>query len=1153
MNKYDNIVAKLKKFHRKFYINELLKGLILFFSIGLLYFLVTVSLEYFFWMGQKARLALFWLFVGVELALFGRFIIYPLLKLLNISKGISKEEAARIIGKHFPEVDDKLLNILQLKRAGEGSTSELLAASIDQKAEELQPIPFQFAINFKSVLPYLRYAVIPVLIVLAIWASGKFNMFSDSYSRVVNYQQAYEPPAPFSFHILNTELQSEENKNFELSIATQGEIIPQDVKIHYDDESYLLKNEKNGKFSYTFDRVDKNKKFYLTANTVRSLEYELEVIPVPKLLDFNMHLNYPSYLKKSNNTVKGTGNITVPEGTEVGWNLNTQSTDRVKLELPDTILNFSKQDNAFNLKQVFKRNTTYQIATSNTNLEDFEKLSYQIKVVRDQFPEIDVEMKRDTVQDDELYFHGSVSDDYGLSRLQLVFYPSKEENLKQRRSIQISHSNYDEFLYAFPDTLNLKQGVAYDLYFQVFDNDGVNGAKVTKSEVFSYRKLTDDEEEDRQLENQKESIQGMQKSLDQMKSTDEALEELDRMQKEKEFLNYNDRKKFEDYLKRIKQDNERMKNYTEKMKEDLDSFQKDKEDDAKDALKERLEKNEKRLEENEKLLEELEKYRDKIGEEEMGKRLEEMAKEKKAQNRSLEELLELTKRYYVQKKAEKLSEDLNKLSREQDELSDKEEDNTQNAQERLNKKFEDIRKALDDLQQENLELRKPMNLDRDEAKERSAEKDQQDATEKLEEAEQKENDGGEKGEKQDENKKQSKQEAKKNQKSAAEKMRQMSKGMQMQMQMGQQEQMEEDVAALRQILDNLIIFSFEQEDLMIDFEEMERNSPDFGNRLQHQQTLKENFKHVDDSLYGLALRNPMISEQITTKLIDIDFSIDKSLAELAKFKIRQGTSNQQYSLTGANDLANMLDNALQNMQMMMDAEGSGEGEGMPMPGEGSGEGKFQLPDIIEGQEELSDGLEEGMESGEGEENGEGEEGEDGESGEDGNDGEQGESGQDGENGGEGEGGSDGSQYGDGDMPSEEMNSAELYEIYKQQQKLRFQLEDLMQRENLGPDSERLLQEMEDVEVELLESGFSRKSLEMMTRMKQRMIRLQEASYQQEQEEKRQAETNFENYKNTKVDNLEKAKEYFQTIEILNRQSLPLQPDFKQRVQEYFKK
>lgn len=1141
MNNYQLIIDKLEQFYRKFYVNELLRGAILFFAIGFLYFLFTVSLEYFLWLGKTARLIIFWLFIIVEAGLFLRLIVYPLLKLFKISKGIEYEEAAGMIGRHFPEVGDKLINVLQLKRVGEQHNSELLTASIDQKAEELQPVPFQFAINYKKSLPYLKYAAIPIFILLLIGLSGNFTMFSESYSRVVNYQQAYEPPAPFSFHILNSDLQSEENKEFKLKVSTQGKIIPQDVKIHYNGESYLLKNEKPGEFSYVFDRPNNNIEFHLSANKVRSLPYELSVIKIPKLLDFNLFLNYPSYLGKTNETIKGTGNITVPEGTEINWNLKTEFTDEVKLELADSILNFKKDKDGFSLKEVFSKNSTYHISTSNKDLKDFERLSYHIKVIPDQFPDIEVDMKKDTLDNETLYFHGRVSDDYGLTRAEMVFYPVKDPQTIKRKRIDLNVGNFDEFLYVFPDTLEVNPGESYEIYFQVFDNDGFNGSKKSKSEVFTYRKFDEDERENMNLDSQKESIQGLQKSLEQLKSSEEAFQELDRMQKENEHLNYNERKKVENYMNQIEKDNEMMKHFTEKMKSDLDDFQKDKVDEEKQALQERLERNEERLKENEKLLEELQKYRDKIGQEEMGKKLEELAKNKKAQNRNLEELLELTKRYYVQKKAERIQQDLMNLAEEQEKLSNKNDENTSANQERLNEKFEKIEKALEDLQEENLKLRKPMDLGRDEAKERSVKKDQQEATEQLEESE--EDSSG----KMEDEKKELKNQAEKNQKSAAEKMRQLSKGMQMKMQMGSQEQTEEDVAALRQILDNLIIFSFEQEDLMLEFQVMQNESPNFGSRLKYQQNLKENFKHVDDSLYALALRNPIISDHITTKLIDIDFNIDKALEDLAKFRIRNGTMNQQYVLTGANDLANMLDNALQNMQMMMmQAEGSGDGEGMPMPGSGGGEGKFQLPDIIQGQEELNQSMEEGMEQGQGEEGEDGDEGDqgDGDSGE--GDGSEGEKGTE-----SGEGGNEGNEFGEGQMSGEEMNSAKLYEIYKQQQKLRFQLQDLIERENLDAEALQLLKDMEQVEMELLEQGFSEKSLELMNRIKERMIRLQDASYQQEQEERRQAETNFENYKNTRIENLEKAKEYFQTIEILNRQSLPLQPVFKQKVQDYF--
>ena len=238
MNHYNQIIDKLERFIRKYYTNELLKGIILFFAIGLLYFLLTVFLEWVLWLSPLARTILFWTFIAVEIALFGRFIIYPLSKLFKLSKGISYEQASAIIGQHFTEVNDKLLNVLQLKQNTE--SSELLLASIDQKAEELQPIQFNFAVNFKDNTKYLKYLAIPVLILLAIWISGKSNLFTESYDRVVNYQQAYEPPAPFQFFVVNDNLDAKENQDFTIEVRTTGNIIPQEATINYNGETYFM-------------------------------------------------------------------------------------------------------------------------------------------------------------------------------------------------------------------------------------------------------------------------------------------------------------------------------------------------------------------------------------------------------------------------------------------------------------------------------------------------------------------------------------------------------------------------------------------------------------------------------------------------------------------------------------------------------------------------------------------------------------------------------------------------------------------------------------------------------------------------------------------------------------------------------------------------
>ena len=48
MNRFEKIERKLEGFIKKYYTNELLKGVILFFAFGVLYFLLTLLIEYYF-------------------------------------------------------------------------------------------------------------------------------------------------------------------------------------------------------------------------------------------------------------------------------------------------------------------------------------------------------------------------------------------------------------------------------------------------------------------------------------------------------------------------------------------------------------------------------------------------------------------------------------------------------------------------------------------------------------------------------------------------------------------------------------------------------------------------------------------------------------------------------------------------------------------------------------------------------------------------------------------------------------------------------------------------------------------------------------------------------------------------------------------------
>lgn len=1149
MDNFKNIQQKLERFIKRYHTNELLKGGILFFAIGLLYFLFTLLIEHFLWLNTTLRTILFWLFIAVEFGLLVKFVAIPLAKLFKLKKGIDYEKAAKIIGTHFPEVDDKLLNVIQLKESNQ--ESELLLASIEQKSIELNPIPFKLAVNFKQNLSYLKYAIIPLIIVLLVYATGNFNWFSDSYKRVVDYKTAYEPPAPFQFFVVNDELKAIEGKDFKLSVKTAGDVAPENAQITYNEETYFLQQIGVGEFEYVFSQLQNPVIFELSANEVYSKPYELDIVKVPSLLSFNMVLDYPNHTKKRSETLKSTGNAVVPEGTKITWQLQTKSTDEVFLYAKDT-LGFASEGDAFEATKRLFSDYDYTLSTSNKNLKDYENLSFSIDVIKDEYPEMNVQMKVDSLDLQTLYFYGQVSDDYGLSKLQLVYYPSDNESDTQIKEIPISSSNVQDFISAFPDNLEIQAGIPYQLYFQVFDNDRVNRFKNKKSAVFSYRKRTLEEEKEKQLQEQGETIKDLNKSLKKFEEQEKRLDALTKTGKEKTQLNFNDKNKLASFFKRQKQQDEMMKNFNKKLKDNLEEFQKEKQkDDAfKEDLQKRLDENEEQLKKNEKLLEELERLQEKINNEELIKKLEEVAKQNKNKKRSLEQLLELTKRFYVEKKLEKLADDLNQLSKEQEELSKaSEKENTKEKQDAVNKKFQDYKKQMEELQKESKALKKPIDIPRDTLDEKEVENEQQKASEELEKKENQESQEnsqeGNQPQEENQNNQQKQQQrlqnAKQSQKKAAQKMKQMSKNMQGAMQSMSGEQMQEDIEMLRQILDNLVLFSFDEEALMDQFKSIDVNHNKYATYLKKQSYLKEHFEHIDDSLFALSLRQPKMSEDINKEISEVYFNIDKALERLAESQLYQGVSSQQFAVTATNNLADMLSDILDNMQ-----------ESMSMSMGKGGQGDMQLPDIIMSQEQLNQMMQQGMKKGEQGQPKEGEgqqqKGKGEKKGEDGKEGQKGEKEKQ-QGGKEGENGQQTSGEGEGSGLDEE---GLLYEIYQRQQQLREALDKRLEKEGKGGIGDRLSKQMEDIELELLNKGFTNETLQKMTNLKHQLLKLENATFQQGEDNKRESETNRKQFDNTTNAQIPTAKQYFQTTEILNRQALPLQQVYKKKVQQYFK-
>jgi len=1111
--------------------------------MGTVFWMVITYFEYVLWLNESWRLTLFILFLVVELYLLYRYIAVPLLYLFKIRDGIDNRAASQLIGKHFPNVDDKLLNLLELSE--NQKKSDLLMASIEQRASNLGPVPFAEAVNFKDSYRYAKYVLIPVVLFTFIWITGDVVSFFNSHQRVMHYDMAYERPAPFSFQVMNKKLEVLDNQSLTIQVKTVGEVRPDNVQMMVNGQELLM--QRIGEFyEYKFEAPVPEASFYLTANGWNSRSYSINSYRTPTLVDFALKLEYPKYLNLIPEVITGTGNAEVPEGTKVTWKIQGDHVDQIKMITADSTLLFNKEDNVFsNSKRLFN-DFDYELSTSNDRVHDFEKLAYRLNVIKDAKATVHVDQVLDSLNPNQSYFAGQAADDHGLKEIRLVSYPSDDVNNVQRITLETPNTNVYQFYYTFPSGLNLQPGKKYKLYFEVIDNDGVKGGKVTKSAVFDASLYNDNELNNKELEFQNSTLNKMEESLKYLKQQEETLSKINNVQKEGKSLSFEDKNQIKNFLQQQKMQEELMEKFSQDLNKSMDNNAEGSE--MKKMLQERLERQEAEAKKNAELLEELNKIADKIDKEDLQKRLEELGKNQGKNTRNLEQILELTKRYYVTEKASQISKELDELAERQEILSELKlgQDFSDKEQKKLNDQFNELENDIRELEKDNKELQKPLYLDTDKNKTEAVKEDQQDALEEINKHQ------GMEESSQSKEREEARNNASKKQKSAAQKMREMSQSMKSSS-MGGGETDAEDAEMLRQILDNLVTFSFQQENLFDNIQNADVDISQFSRTVKDQQNLRRLFEHVDDSLFSLSLRRAELSEFVNEQITEVYYNIDKSLESIAENQIYQGASYQQYVINSTNALADFLANILDNMQQNMS------------PGQGQGEGQdFQLPDIIKGQQGIQEKMngsgQKGKQSqGEGEEHGVKEGGkkeggkQEGEKGNQGQ-GENGEEGKDGEGQGTQGGGEDGNGSLSGGNGLGEMELNEVYEIYKEQQFLREnlekQLEDMM-RESDRNLAEKLIRQMEDFENDLLENGVTEGTRSKANNIQHQLLKLENASMEQGEKQERESSTNLNRFSNPITTKPELLQDYQNSIEILNRQALPLRQNFEKKVKDYF--
>ena len=126
-------------------------------------------------------------------------------------------------------------------------------------------------------------------------------------------------------------------------------------------------------------------------------------------------------------------------------------------------------------------------------------------------------------------------------------------------------------------------------------------------------------------------------------------------------------------------------------------------------------------------------------------------------------------------------------------------------------------------------------------------------------------------------------------------------------------------------------------------------------------------------------------------------------------------------------------------------------------------------------------------------------------------------------------------------------------LYKKQQKLRKALELLLKEKGFVPAAENILTNMKKIEQSLINQGVTDENINLIKDLKYELLKLEVALNEKGQDERRESKTNNKLFTAPSTDVIESLRQKFNSRELLNRQTLPLQEEYMKRVLDYFKR
>ncbi|HSQ74910.1 MAG TPA: DUF4175 family protein [Bacteroidota bacterium] len=932
---------RLLQLRRQEWKTQILQGL-LQVGLGLLAgWLLLLAVEAFFHCSALVRTILVSVFLLILAAAVLWLIGRPLGRLLGLLRGEDDDHTAERVGVAFPEIKDRLHNLLQLLREGEEAgryySLQLIEAASDDLNALLRPLDFSTMIDRSSLRSMGRFLPAVLLFAGGLMVLLPGTLGGAAY-RLLHFGTEFTPPPAYLFTVSPGNTEVIKGADVDIGVRVDGQR-PDAVTLmirpagQASFEESGLKRMADGTWRATLPRVRVSTRYGVRIGSVQSETYLLTVLDRPLVNALRLSLNFPSYTGLPPRSLdENVGDVRALAGTRIQFALEASkplaAADAVFSD--STTLSLAVSGNTASGTMTLRKDRSYHIrVTDAEGISNADPIEYTLRVVPDISPTISIVAPGahlNVVGDEELPMLFRLSDDYGISRLRLahkLIHSKYERPATDFTMVDVPLSGRAGLDWLVPftwvlSTLRLTPEDVVEYHAEVFDNDAVTGPKRAVSETFTLRLPSIDEvfaDLDKGHEEARETL------ADALKQAEEAKKEMDELSRElkkpQQKLTWEEQKKAEEITRRYQEIQKKLNDVQQTVDRMLNEMQKNNVLSQETLSKyQELQQVMEEMQSPEfaEAMKRLQDAMQRMTPEAMQQALQQFSFSEDQFRKSIERTLNLLKRIQIEQKVDeavKRAEEMHKL---QQELASQKPDDparreaAAKAEENLREQYEQMKKELENLQKKMAEFPAEMPVSEMQALQDSLQK--ANLEELLRQISQS-------------LRQQQMEQAAQQQQQAVQAMGSMLQDLQQMQQQMRSNQQRQIVQEMRRAARDLLELSRRQEELKNASKGLDPLSQQFREHAQEQMNVLRDLGNVTNRLAALSQKTFGISPEMGKGIGEAMQRMQDALQSLDQ-RNGSGASQQQGEAMGAlNQTAQQLQAAAQGM-----SQGGGQGMGM---------------------------------------------------------------------------------------------------------------------------------------------------------------------------------------------------------------------------------